>query len=60
MSTYYIFLWRNKKKSQYVLVEKVPYLELCFTFNINIKIAQLKRQLLGSTKGSLNSRILLG
>ena len=44
------FLWINKK-IQYILVEKAPYLELCFRFNI--KTVLLIRTLLGSTKGKI-------
>ena len=56
MSTHNVLLWRNKKKYQCFLIEKAPYLEVCFTFNI--KTGQLIRPLLGSTKGGLKSKIL--
>ena len=57
MSTTTYFLWRNKKNFNTFWLKKASYLELCSTFNI--KTAPLIRLLLGSTKGGLNSRILL-
>ena len=58
MSTTIYFLWRNKKNiNPFWLKKKKQHLELCATFKI--KTTLLIRPLLNSTKGGLNSEILL-
>ena len=52
-----IFFVEKKEKYQYFFAEKAPYLELWSTFNF--KTTPQIRPLLGSTKGGLNSSILL-
>ena len=53
----YNFCGEIRKKYQYILGEKAPYLELCFTFNI--KTDPLIRPILRGTKGGLYRGILL-